>query len=71
MRSSETPVLIAIDESVSPDFTAYVRRLRDARRLLLDERFDVVLLLPVVADFATLEVAAGSSEDSSVAFTTE
>lgn len=69
MRSRETPVFSAIDESVSPDWTVYVRRRRALRRLELFVRCDVVRVF-ALDDLAAVEVVPRSSEDSSVAFTT-
>src|ERR1700754_429671 len=69
MRSSETPVLIEIDDSVSPDFTTYARRRRPL--VFAFERFAVVpaVPLPAVEDRAVLEVAAGSSSERRFEFT--
>jgi hypothetical protein len=49
--------------------TVYVRRRRVVRRLPLFERWETVLPFAVVV-LLVLDVAAGSSEESRVAFTT-
>src|SRR3954468_20403720 len=70
MRSSETPVFTAIDDSVSPDFTVYVRRFR-ARRFEDFERFDTVRVLPFFVVVAVDDEAAGSSDESRFELTIE
>jgi hypothetical protein len=61
---------MAIEDSVSPALTVYVRRRRVLRFLAVDDRSETVREFDVVPDLLALEVAAGSSEDSRVAFTT-